>query len=108
MPPPKIIMIKKAEPCVVYLPKPVMDSVKMQGHMMEQHNPPLKKAVHRHGTRGEHAHRHRHDSQHTEGKQRFGGFTVAVKEGGDLYAHAGHVPHQRCNRLFVPRRLRPV
>ena len=37
-------IIKNAEPCVVYFPKPAIDKVKIQGHIIEQNNPPLKKA----------------------------------------------------------------
>ncbi len=43
MPPPKIIMIRNAEPCVVYFPKPAIERLKMACHMIEQNNPPLKK-----------------------------------------------------------------
>ena len=42
--PPKIIIIKKADPCDVYLPNPAMLNVKIHGHMMEQNKPPDKKA----------------------------------------------------------------
>ena len=37
-------MIKNAEPCEVYFPKPLMLNTKMHGHMMEQNSPPLRKA----------------------------------------------------------------
>jgi hypothetical protein len=37
-------MIKKAEPCVVYLPRPATDRLKIQGHIMEQNKPPLRNA----------------------------------------------------------------
>src|SRR6266542_5181544 len=42
--PPSIIMIKNAEPCVVYFPRPAIDSAKIQGHIIEQNRPPLKNA----------------------------------------------------------------
>ena len=42
--PPKIIIIKNAEPCAWYFPKPPNESEKIQGHMMEQNNPTLHKA----------------------------------------------------------------
>src|SRR5215813_14111390 len=41
IPPPMIIEIKKFEPSLVCLPSPEMDSVKMQGHKVEQNNPTL-------------------------------------------------------------------
>src|ERR1700761_7504491 len=41
--PPKIIIIKNAEPWLVYLPKPVIESEKIDGHIIEQHRPPLMK-----------------------------------------------------------------
>src|SRR5476651_2141789 len=43
MAPPNIIIIKNADPWLVYFPKPVMDSAKMDGHIIEQHKPPLMK-----------------------------------------------------------------
>src|SRR4051812_38611849 len=39
--PPNIIIIKNAEPWLVYLPKPVIANEKMDGHIIEQHKPPL-------------------------------------------------------------------
>jgi hypothetical protein len=39
--PPNIIIIKNADPWLVYLPKPVTDNEKIDGHMIEQHKPPL-------------------------------------------------------------------
>jgi len=42
--PPKIIIIKNAEPCVVYFPSPAIDKAKIAGHIIEQNNPPLKNA----------------------------------------------------------------
>ena len=44
IPPPKIIIIKNAEPCVVYFPSPATDKLNMHGHIIEQNKPPLKKA----------------------------------------------------------------
>ena len=44
MAPPKIIITKKEEPCEVYFPRPVMLSEKIQGHIIEQNNPPVRKA----------------------------------------------------------------
>ena len=38
--PPKIIIIKKADPCEVYFPNPEMLKVKIQGHIIEQNKPP--------------------------------------------------------------------
>lgn len=38
--PPKIIIIRNVDPWEVYLPRPVMLSVNMQGHIIEQNNPP--------------------------------------------------------------------
>ena len=37
-------MIKNADPCAVYFPKPVILSAKIHGHMIEQNNPPDNKA----------------------------------------------------------------
>jgi hypothetical protein len=37
-------MIKNADPWLVYLPKPVIANEKIDGHMIEQHKPPLMKA----------------------------------------------------------------
>ena len=42
--PPRIIMIKNAEPWLVYFPNPVIDNEKIEGHIIEQHNPPLMNA----------------------------------------------------------------
>ena len=42
--PPKIIIIKNAEPWEVYLPKPAILNVKIHGHIIEQNNPPDKNA----------------------------------------------------------------
>src|SRR6266702_83181 len=42
--PPNIIMIRKVDPWAVYLPRPVIDRVKIEGHMIEQQRPPLMKA----------------------------------------------------------------
>src|ERR1700744_2109516 len=39
--PPKIIIINKDEPWPVYFPKPAMAKEKIEGHMIEQHKPPL-------------------------------------------------------------------
>src|ERR1700759_3229172 len=39
--PPRIIIIKNAEPWLVYFPKPVIDKANIEGHMMEQQRPPL-------------------------------------------------------------------
>ena len=41
MAPPKIIIIKKEEPWEVYFPNPSIDRAKIQGHIIEQNNPPL-------------------------------------------------------------------
>src|ERR1700741_1444116 len=41
IPPPKIIMIKNAAPCLVYFPNPAIDKLKIDGHMIEQNKPPL-------------------------------------------------------------------
>ena len=42
--PPRIIIIKKADPCEVYFPRPAILKVKIQGHIMEQNKPPDKNA----------------------------------------------------------------
>lgn len=42
--PPKIIITKKELPCEVYFPKSCILKAKMEGHIIEQHKPPLKKA----------------------------------------------------------------
>ena len=39
--PPRIIIIKKEDPCEVYLPNPLILKSKIQGHIIEQNNPPL-------------------------------------------------------------------
>lgn len=39
--PPNIIIINNDDPWLVYLPKPAMAKAKMDGHMIEQHKPPL-------------------------------------------------------------------
>ncbi len=44
MEPPNIIIIKNAEPWLVYFPKPATAKAKIDGHIMEQHKPPLIKA----------------------------------------------------------------
>ena len=44
MAPPKIIIIKKAEPWEVYFPKPAILNEKIHGHIIEQKRPPLKNA----------------------------------------------------------------
>ena len=44
MAPPNIIMIKKADPWLVYFPSPATPSEKIHGHIIEQHNPPAIKA----------------------------------------------------------------
>ena len=41
--PPRIIMIRNAEPCVWNLPSPASEREKIQGHIIEQNNPVLKK-----------------------------------------------------------------
>ena len=40
MAPPKIIMIKNADPWAVYFPRPAILKVNMQGHIIEQKSPP--------------------------------------------------------------------
>ena len=42
--PPKIIIIKNAEPWEVYFPSPEILNVKIHGHMIEQNKPPESKA----------------------------------------------------------------
>ena len=42
--PPKIIIIKNAEPWAVYFPRPVRLKVNMHGHIIEQNKPPESKA----------------------------------------------------------------
>ena len=42
--PPKIIIMRNADPCVVYFPRPAMDNEKILGHMIEQANPPQRNA----------------------------------------------------------------
>ena len=42
--PPNIIITKKEDPWEVYFPRPVILSEKMQGHIIEQNNPPVKNA----------------------------------------------------------------
>ncbi len=42
--PPKIIIIRKAEPWLVYFPNPAIANANMEGHIIEQHKPPLMKA----------------------------------------------------------------
>jgi hypothetical protein len=37
-------MIKKADPCGVYFHKPATDNEKIEGHIIEQANPPVKNA----------------------------------------------------------------
>ena len=37
---PNIIMIKNADPWLVYLPRPPTPNEKIQGHIIEQHKPP--------------------------------------------------------------------
>ena len=44
IPPPKIIITKKPEPWYWYFPKPASDNEKMQGHIIEQKRPVLRKA----------------------------------------------------------------
>ena len=44
IPPPKIIMIKNADPCAVYLPSPIIDKEKIELHIIEQASPPHKNA----------------------------------------------------------------
>jgi hypothetical protein len=39
IPPPSIIMIRNAEPWLVYFPSPLMASVKIFDHIMELNNP---------------------------------------------------------------------
>ena len=42
--PPKIIIIKNADPCDVYFFNPEILNEKMHGHIIEQNNPPHKNA----------------------------------------------------------------
>ena len=42
--PPKTIITKNEEPCEVYFPSPCILNAKMDGHIIEQNSPPLKKA----------------------------------------------------------------
>ncbi len=44
IPPPKIIITKNAEPCEVYFPSPFILKENIEGHIIEQNKPPLKKA----------------------------------------------------------------
>ena len=84
MAPPRIIMTRNADPCVVYFPSPAIAREKMQGHMIEHSIGRCKKRVNGDKTCRVERYNDGDESENPEHAERKGGFVFREEERSDL------------------------